>query len=142
MNYTPESSQRYKGNQIIITANRLTFIGKKDSVLISANKAISLSALTSVNIDTSGPFIVNATRISLGLGATEPLIKGAYFTNRIVNGILKILTALSGGLSDSVNGPMNTPNIGLAMTGVEIGILIEQIKKELPASLSTLSFTN
>ena len=66
----------YKGAQIIITSDRLIFNAKQDSILISSNTHIGLSALAGVGIDALSHFTVNSPEINLGLNATEPIILG------------------------------------------------------------------
>ena len=73
--YIPEPSHRYRGAQVIITSDRLTFNAKNDSILLYSKRDIGFSAEGSIYFDTnkksesinSSKFIVNSPEIYLGL---------------------------------------------------------------------------
>lgn len=137
--YQPEGLDKYSGNQLLISANRISFIGKKDSILLQANQSISLSSNTSVNIDTKR-FIIEAERIELGTHAKEPLILGNEH-NALMTKIINALMDVSDALSKSVNGPLNTPDLGLNIAGARLKRKLTIIKSDLSKLLSKISFT-
>lgn len=67
----PEELNIYSGSQAMINSNRIVLNAKQDSVLISATKAIGLSA-NSINLDGRGKdsrLVLNAKKIYIGLNA-------------------------------------------------------------------------
>ena len=66
----------FKNAQIIITSDRLIFDAKQDSILMSSNTHIGLSAKEGVGIDADRHFTVDSPEINLGLNATEPIVLG------------------------------------------------------------------
>ena len=82
MNFTPEDTNIYDDNQIIINSDRLVFNAKDDSILMYSDKAIGFSTKGSIHFDTTqikegeesenlspGRFVVNSPHIYLGLEA-------------------------------------------------------------------------
>jgi ElaB/YqjD/DUF883 family membrane-anchored ribosome-binding protein len=56
----------YTGSQAIISSERVTLLGDKDSVFIFGNQAVSLSSQYTVNIDANEKFIVSSPKTLLG----------------------------------------------------------------------------
>ena len=76
--YEPTHPSQYVGPQVIINSDRLVFNAKKDSILLSAQDSIFLGTNLSLNFTTKS-FKVDANSIELGIGATEPIIRGDRF---------------------------------------------------------------
>lgn len=72
----PAGCGDFAGPQIIITSDRILFDAKRESILMSSNTHIGLSAKENVGIDAEGYFTVHSPEINLGLNATEPIILG------------------------------------------------------------------
>lgn len=92
MGYKPENGDIYQGKQVIIDSDRILFNAKDDSILLFADKAISLSAQDSIHFNTSdekdglkaSKFVINSPNIYLGLKydknlPTEPALLGDEF---------------------------------------------------------------
>ena len=60
MNFTPEDTNIYNNNQIIINSDRLIFNAKQDSILFSSNKIIGFNTNGSFHFDSEKNFIVNS----------------------------------------------------------------------------------
>ena len=67
MNFTPKDTNIYDDNQIIINSDRLIFNAKQDSILFSSNKVIGFNTNGSFHFDSEKNFIVNSSKIILGL---------------------------------------------------------------------------
>ena len=78
----PLKADQYKGNQLIINADRVFINAKNESVLISSKQSIGINADT-INLDATDYMCVDANKIFLGKGARispdglrEPVILG------------------------------------------------------------------
>ena len=119
MNYIPEDPNIYDNNQIIINSDRLIFNAKKDSILLSSNKAIGFNTDGNFHFDGNGKFIVNADKIILGIKNTadgaiiygqEPAILGnelEFFVSRLLDTLLGLVTQIECNISyiDSSGNP-------------------------------------
>lgn len=95
-NYTalekqPTHPTSYSGSQAIINADRVILNTKKDSILLSSQKSISLSANEGVGLSTSGSMSIEAGEVKLGSSTAEqPAILGDTFLEEL-NGVLSAL---------------------------------------------------
>jgi hypothetical protein len=102
-NYTglenpPEYPNSYKGPQAIINSERILLNSTKDSVLISGQKVISLSANEGIGLSTSGSMSIESGELKLGASnAEQPIILGDTFLTEL-NGVLKGLKTLTDAL--------------------------------------------
>lgn len=136
-NTLPTSISTFIKPQIILNSDRVVINAKTDSVLLSAQKSISLSTNSSVNINTK-TFSIDAGSIKLGSkDAPESVVKGdtLYFQ---LNGICDALTSMLEILSTSktyINGvPANDIKSNQVYSSVKTQI--EQIQEYLPEMLS------
>ena len=99
--YKPEFP--YLGEQIIINSGRVILNSKDDSVFLFSKKAIGFSSAGTINFDADDSIIVNTPNIYLGLGATEPLVKGTQLTIMLddILDALRVLSAQLSGTQDS-----------------------------------------
>ncbi len=67
-NQVPTTSDKFKGNQVVINGGRLYFNAKEESAFISAKQSIGLNA-NSINLDATEYFCVDAEKIYLGVKA-------------------------------------------------------------------------
>jgi hypothetical protein len=98
--YKPEFP--YLGEQIIINSGRVILNSKDDSVFLFGKKAIGFSSAGTINFDADEAVIVNAPKTYLGIGATEPLVKGTQLTI-MLDDILDALRVLSVQLSGTMD---------------------------------------
>lgn len=90
---TPTKANEYAGKQVILNSGRLIFNTTQDHLLLSSAKSISLSSITSVNIDAS-EMVIQTGKIYLGSkSATEPLLLGDT-TVELLKSIIDILKDL------------------------------------------------
>jgi hypothetical protein len=133
----PTSISSFTNPQIILNSDRVIINAKTDSVLLSAQKSISLSTNESVNINTK-TLSIDAGRINLGSkDAPESVVRGdtLYFQ---LNGICDALTSMLEILSTSktyINGvPANDVQSNQIYSSAKTQI--EQIQEYLPEMLS------
>jgi hypothetical protein len=98
--------KEYAGEQVIISSNRLVFNARKDSILISSNQYINLSAGDKVTIDIGtvdsdseqNMLLVNAPKIQFGLDSkgktVEPVAK-ADALEEVLNDLMDVLEIYS-----------------------------------------------
>jgi len=78
--YTP--SFPYKGNQAIISSDRVQLISKGDSIILFGDKSIILSTPESVHINSNTSVLIDSPRIELGGDANilgQPVLLGYDF---------------------------------------------------------------
>jgi hypothetical protein len=115
-NNPPTDPNQYIGKQILLNSGRLVFNTTEDHLLLSSAKSISLSSLSSVNLDAS-EVIMQTSKIYLGSkNANEQLVLGNTAVAQLeeIVDILKILlnacklAANSGGPVASLKGVADT----------------------------------
>lgn len=133
----PISISSFTNPQIILNSDRVIINAKTDSVLLSAQKSISLSTNESVNINTK-TLSIDAGSIKLGSkDAPESVVRGDTLFFQL-NGICNALTSMLEILSTSktyINGvPANDIKSNQVYSSVKNQI--EQIQEYLPEMLS------
>jgi hypothetical protein len=133
----PQLARSYSNPQIILNSDRVIINAKTDSILLSAQKSVSLSTNESVNINTK-TLSIDAGKINLGSkDAPESVVRGdtLYFQ---LNSICDALTSMLEILSTSktyINGvPANDIKSNQVYSSVKTQI--EQIQEYLPEMLS------
>ncbi len=100
----------YNGSHAYINSDRIIINSKNDSIFLFSSKAISLSSNEGVHINTDKECIINASKIQLGLNATEPIVRGnqlIYFLNKLLESLEFVATQLNN-TKDSNNNPIPT----------------------------------
>ena len=73
----PTSPNQYSGPQVILNSGRLLFNSTQDHIMLSSNKSINLNSVDGINIDTTGPIVLESSEIKLGSNdATESALLG------------------------------------------------------------------
>lgn len=104
----PTSPNQYAGKQIILTSGRLVFNTTEDHLMFSSKKSINLNAVQSVNIDVTGPFVVQAGEIFLGSkDANESVLLGDS-TVELLKDIFTDIGTLLNVMSQQVTRPTET----------------------------------
>lgn len=132
-NYTgleksPEYPNSYKGAQVVLNSERILLNSTKDSVLISGQKVISLSANEGIGLSTSGSMSIESGELKLGASnAKQPLILGDTFMvqlKAITSDLISVMVALT-------NEPSLTLASGAAGTALEsLNKFIKSIEAE------------
>ena len=130
----PQSANQYRGNQVLVNGGRLFFNAKEESILLSAKESVGLNA-TTINLDASDYFCVDAKKIYLGVGARtasvtkQPVILGGQFEiwmNTLLDTLQHVATAMTSATSVS-GGPVAQLN----MVGPELGAVIGSLKTQM-----------
>ena len=143
-----ENAQTYKGQQIVLSSGRLLLNARSDSVFITSQKYINLSAGDKVTIDV-GPddsdneenmFLVNAPKIQFGLDRrgtpVEPIVKGDKL-EEILNELIEILIDYSDLITSSV--PPYTGQLSVASELLKKNL--NNIRIDFPDMKSNTTYT-
>jgi len=139
--YTPVFP--YKGNQAIISSGRILFHAKEDSVLIFGKKAVGISSIGPVNIDTYQGVTISSPKIELGLKAKdegENLMLGIT-TNQMLVELLDELERVGSALTQLSTTGLPAASIAILSAG-EALLSKSQILKSNLIDLSNLSKTS
>lgn len=133
----PISIQSFNKPQIILNSDRIVANAKTDSILLSAQKSISLSTNGSVNINTKN-FLVDAGNIRLGSkDARESVIKGdtLYFQ---LDQLIKALLQMTAVMKTSQIWPNGAPTADTVKNQVYANVetTLELIQQDLESILS------
>ena len=137
INYIPIKPKNYNSPQTIITSDRIIANAKKDSILLSAQKSISLSTNNTVNINTKS-MIIDAGNIRLGsIDARESVVKGdtLYFQ---LNSVLKALIQMTSILKTSQIWPNGVPVADIAKNQIydSVQTQLQLVQEDLETMLS------
>ena len=137
INYIPIKPKDYNSPQTIITSDRIIANAKKDSILLSAQKSVSLSTNNTVNINTKS-MIVDAGNIRLGsIEANESVVKGdtLYFQ---LNSLLKALIQMTSILKTSQIWPGGVPAADIPRNQIydDVNTQLKLIQEDLETMLS------
>ncbi len=132
---TPTYPNSYKGAQIILNSERVLLNSTKDSILISGQKSVSLSANEGIGISTSGSMAIESGELKLGANnAEQPLVLGEAFMKdlkSVTSELISVMTALT-------NEPSLTLASGAASTAlVKLNEFLTSIEAENYTSKTT-----
>ena len=102
----------YKGNQLILTSDRVTIHSKNDAVFIFGKEAISISSVKTINLDANEKILINCAKIELGSKAEtegEPVILGDKLNSQL-KGLIDGLTT-----SAILMKQVSAGNLGVSM---------------------------
>lgn len=115
-NYTPIFP--YKGAQIILTSDRVVVHSEQDAIFLFGKKAVGLSSVGRVNIDTKEGVTINAPEIELGLSAKEvgePVAKAdttIAVLRTLIGSLKRVAVALQGyGTDGSIPAIVSTAKV-------------------------------
>ena len=134
----PTNPDEYVGNQVLLNSGRLIFNTTEDHLMLSSAKSISLSSLTTVNIDAS-EMIIQTAKIYLGSkNAKEPLLLGDT-TAALLKDMLNILTKLTEACVVAANG--GGPVAPLNGTASKLLPRLQKLAPKIDSIKSTYNFT-
>jgi hypothetical protein len=130
----PPTPASFNSPQIILNSDRVILNAKTDSVLISGQKSVGLSANESINLEAKQIYI-DGNDIKLGnKNATQPILKGddtVILLKQVITELLNISTALKtiqifpGGVPSP--DPIIGPTANIAATN--LNTILQQIDK-------------
>jgi len=137
----PEGSDSYKRPQIILSSYRILINSKDDHILLSSNKSINLNSLTTINLDSKNPTIINSPEIYLGgKEAEEPIVlgnKGVELLEKILDEIISV----SDELGRLISLPPGTPFVTLNVASTMANVRLNQYKNQLKTILSKRNYS-
>lgn len=86
----------YKGNQVIITSDRVMLHSKNDAIFIFGKQAVSLSSPLTINLDATERVLIDSPKIELGHKAEvdgEPVVLGNKLNDQLFDLTIAIQTA-------------------------------------------------
>jgi len=140
--YIPLKPSQYDGLQIIFNSDRIVLNSKKDSIFLSGDKSISLSTKGTINFDSSKHFIVNSSKIYLGLNShkeSQAILLGNN-TYNLLSKIIDTLNTISNELNSVISTPTGTTIPQLSMLSAKISAKIPKMREDLAKILSKKSF--
>lgn len=105
----------YKGNQVILTSDRVTLHSKTDAIFLFGKQAVSLSSTKTINLDAIEKVLIDCSKIELGHKAEtegEPVILGDKLNNQL-KGLIDGLTTAAVLLKQ-----VSTSNLGVSMESI------------------------
>jgi hypothetical protein len=136
----------YKGNQIILTSDRVTLHSKKDGVFLFGKATVGLSSVGTINLDSKEKVLIDAPKIELGNRAEEfgePVPLGNSLQS-VLSDMNDVLNLLSNALSKA-NGTDDT-STALSLATIQVAgstslITIRNIQSRLQNILSQTTYT-
>jgi len=128
----------YKGNQAIITSDRVTLLGDKDSVFVFGRQSVSLSSIHTVNIDANDRVTISAPIINLGKKDSnvqgEPVILGNSLVNQLLL-LLDNLITFFDQAKDVEYGDASTLRTNLSAPASAVSLKLPQIRNAIQNSV-------
>jgi hypothetical protein len=136
----------YKGNQIILTSDRVTLHSKKDGVFLFGKATVGLSSVGTINLDSKEKVLIDAPKIELGNKAEqfgEPVPLGNSLQS-VLSDMNEVLNLLSNAMSKA-NGTDDT-STALSLATIQVAgstslITIRNIQSRLQNILSQTTYT-
>jgi hypothetical protein len=115
---TPEFP--YKGNQVIVTSERVTLHSKKDGVFLFGKATVGLSSVGTINLDSKEKVLIDSPKIELGNMAEEfgePVPLGSSLQAVLVD-MNNVLTLLANAMSKA-NG-VNDASTAMSLSTIQV----------------------
>lgn len=111
--YSPQFP--YKGNQVILSSDRVMLHSKNDAIFIFGKQAVSLSSPQTINLDATQKVLIDSPKIELGHKAEddgEPIVLG----DRLNNVLLDLTIAVQ--QSAVMLKQVSSTNLGASMESI------------------------
>lgn len=134
----PTETDKFQGNQIIISSGRLIFNSIKDHILLTSAKSVGLNSLESVNIDTKNFNVVSSITRLGDNKTTNPMLKGnetLKALNVVIDNIIKIAEQLST-LAEILP---SVPNVAINIAASEAVSELNNLKGSLTNDITSKS---
>ena len=134
----------YKGNQLILTSDRVTLHAKNDAIFLFGKQAVGLSSTNTINLDASNKVIVAAPVIELGNKAQslgQPVVLGDNL-NQQLRSLLAALSAIGTLLAQSSESNLGATMQNIASAGKLINTEGNRILQALEPSNSVILSKN
>lgn len=134
---------KFAGNQVIITSDRLIFNAKKQEFIVFSKEGIGLSAEKAISIDGKQVVEMESARINLGINAKSPVLLG----DRTMDWLNELCSILSSFLTSTTKitvptawgpsgFPINNPSF------IDLKMKVKQLQQKIEKLQSQLAFVN
>lgn len=140
--YTPVFP--YKGNQLILTSDRVTIHAKSDAIFLFGKQAVGLSSTNTINLDASNKIILAGPVIELGNKAQtlgEPVVLGNTLNQTLLT-LLDALEALASQLAQASTSKPGATAQYISQAGSYLSNSIEQLRLQLQPGISQILSKN
>ena len=131
----------YKGDQIILSSDRVLLHSKNDSVFLFGKQAVSLSSTKTINLDAIDKVLISTNKIELGNEAEalgEPLVLGRTFNTQLII-LLSVLKSVGDQLSNVSESDLGASMGIIAGAGQAISQETERLRGLLVGESQILS---
>jgi hypothetical protein len=112
----------FKGNQLILSSDRIMLHTKSDAIFLFGAGAVALSSLQTINLDAKEKVLIDSPKIELGSKAIdegEPITKALELTIILLQ-LLQKLESAGTLLAQSAAGNNATPELGASMQAIAL----------------------
>ena len=120
----------YKGNQLILSSDRVLLNSKKDAIFLFGKEAVSLSSTKTINLDAYEKVLIACDKIELGYRAEEygePLVLGLSLNRELVF-LLNDLIDAGNQLQEASATNLGTSMIAVHSAGLKISSTCNRLK--------------
>jgi hypothetical protein len=116
----------FAGEQIILSADRVTLHSKNDAIFLFGKQAVGLSSVKTINLDANKEILLYCKKITLGANANQPLILGKFFNQRLKIFVeqLQIVSVL---LAQSSESELGTSMQSISSAGKKLNAACETL---------------
>lgn len=134
----------YKGNQLILTSDRVTLHAKNDAIFLLGKQAVGLSSPNTINLDAGKKIILAGPVIELGNKAQtlgEPVVLGNTLNQTLLT-LLDALEALASQLAQASTSKPGATAQYVSQAGSYLCNNIEQLRLQLQPGISQILSKN
>ena len=134
----------YKGNQLILTSDRVTLHAKNDAIFLFGKQAVGLSSTNTINLDAGTKIILAGPIVELGNKAQslgQPVVLGDNL-NQQLRSVLGALSAIGTLLAQSSESNLGATMQNIASAGKLINTEANRILQALEPSNSVILSKN
>lgn len=134
----------YKGNQLILTSDRVTLHAKNDAIFLLGKQAVGLSSPNTINLDAGKKIILAGPVIELGNKARtlgEPVVLGNTLNQTLLT-LLDALEALASQLAQASTSKPGATAQYVSQAGTYLSNNIEQLRLQLQPGISQILSQN
>lgn len=134
----------YKGNQLILTSERVTIHAKNDAIFLFGKQAVGLSSTNTINLDSTNKIILASPVIELGNKAEslgEPIVLGNTLNQKLLS-LLDALNAVAILLAQSSESKLGATMQNINSAGSLLAQAVSRLNQELAPGKSQILSKN
>jgi hypothetical protein len=116
----------FAGEQIVLSADRVTLHSKNDAIFLFGKQAVGLSSIKTINLDANQEILLYCKKITLGPNAKQPLVLGKFFNERLKL-FVQELQSVSILLAQSSESEIGTSMQSIASAGKKLNEACEKM---------------